>query len=138
MLFPIKLAMKILLFLFLPCFMVAQEMPEGWLSCEVQRDSLLQRLGDEMEQLNSIVRYQPSKLASAVSYRLKYQQHLIEGGHCLTERGTNAERWIPLPHSYQRETTWLLQLLQEEQDRKGKRKIGRGATYLSEFARGKW
>ncbi|MEM6699029.1 MAG: hypothetical protein AAF599_11570 [Bacteroidota bacterium] len=74
--------MKILLLLLLPFTFLAQHQ-EGYVPCSIQRDSMLTRLNDQMQQLKKAVSYQYKKDAHFLSLYLKYKQSLIESGNCV-------------------------------------------------------
>lgn len=89
------------------------EYPEGWLSCEVQRDSMLMRLEEKMNALDLKQPFWKREEADvSTSYLLKYQQYLIETGECrkVYVRGYVYEKWRIKDFSVDGYVEWFLGL----------------------------
>lgn len=87
--------------------------PEGWLPCYVQRDSMLIRLEEQMNALETKQPFWKREEADvSISYLLKYQQYLIETGECrkIYVRGYVYEKWRGKAFSVDGYVEWFLGL----------------------------
>lgn len=75
---------------------LAQLQPEGWTPCVVQRDSLLQRIDDQFEEVKQLNRLRHRRLADHLSFFLTYRRELVENGECkkVYRNGYIYEKWV--------------------------------------------